>query len=1104
MGKITCYDAYGNQLNCLHQWDSNRVVVISGVEPNIINEVHFCNLDSDAALVVKPRVIDGEVVANVPNVLLQQTKPILIYAFSSSDNAENRTVESARIVVVARPRPANYVYSESEVFSYAAIDRRLLALEESFSGVVKSVNGLTPDEDGNVELSNLPSGDFDLSGYATEQWVQDGYQQKGNYLTEVPDGYARNEDIPTKPEDIGAQPAGDYILRSELPSSPVQSVNGQTGDVMLTASDVGARSDNWMPTAQEVGALPSTYAPPDQTAEQVGADPKGTATTVVSQHNTADDSHNDIRLELEAINKRLTAFFNSDDKTLDEMSEIVTYITNNKTLIESISTSKVSVSDIIDNLTTHVSAKPLSAAQGVVLKELIDAVSNSLSGYALKSEVPSKVSQLANDSNFITASDAPVQSVNGHVGDVSLDAESVGARPDNWMPTAEEIGAQPKGDYLTKIPDEYATEQFVIDKIAEAELGGEEVDLSGYAKKSDIPKKTSELANDSGFITGYTETDPTVPAWAKEQNKPSYSKSEVGLGNVDDVRQYSADNPPPYPVTKVNGKTGDVVLDAESVGARADNWMPTYSDVGAEKSGAAASAIGEHNTQSDAHNDIRLLITALAERLDALANSDDETLDQMAEIAEYIKANRTIIEQVTTGKVSVEDIVDNLTTNVANQPLSAAQGVALKALIDAIVVPTKLSQLANDNGFITGYTETDPTVPAWAKESTKPSYTKSEVGLGNVDNVKQYSANNPPPYPVTSVNGQAGAVSIDAESVGARPSTWMPTYSDVGAEKSGTVESAMSQHNVADDSHNDIRLEVKAISNRLNAFFDSDDQTLDELSEIVAYITENKTLIDAITSSKINVSDIVDNLTTNVSNKPLSAAQGVVLKGLIDAVSNSLSNYQPKGDYALVSAVPTKVSQLTNDSGYLTEHQDISGKLDASALPTAINTALAQAKANGEFNGKDGDDGHTPIKGEDYFTEDDKSELIKQFAAEAILVQPDAPADTTAVWVDTDDDYDDGFSDAVNLVLAQAKASGEFDGKDGVSVTISSISESTESGGTSVVKFSDGKTLSVKNGVNGTNGKTPVKGTDYFTAAEKAEMVSAVLASLPIYSGEVV
>lgn len=34
------------------------------------------------------------------------------------------------------------------------------------------------------------------------------------------------------------------------------------------------------------------------------------------------------------------------------------------------------------------------------------------------------------------------------------------------------------------------------------------------------------------------------------------SKDDIGLSNVDNVKQYSADNPPPYPVTSVNGKTG--------------------------------------------------------------------------------------------------------------------------------------------------------------------------------------------------------------------------------------------------------------------------------------------------------------------------------------------------------------------------------------------------------------------------------------------------------------------------------------------------------------------------------------------------------------------
>ena len=37
---------------------------------------------------------------------------------------------------------------------------------------------------------------------------------------------------------------------------------------------------------------------------------------------------------------------------------------------------------------------------------------------------------------------------------------------------------------------------------------------------------------------------------------------------------------------------------------------------------------------------------------------------------------------------------------------------------------------------------------------------KNDVGLGNVDNVKQYSASNPPPYPVTSVAGRTGAVTL--------------------------------------------------------------------------------------------------------------------------------------------------------------------------------------------------------------------------------------------------------------------------------------------------------------------------------------------------------
>lgn len=366
--------------------------------------------------------------------------------------------------------------------------------------------------------------------------------------------------------------------------------------------------------------------------------------------------------------------------------------------------------------------------------------------------------------------------------------------------------------------------------------------------------------------------------------------------------------------------------------------------------------------------------------------------------------------------------------------------------------------------------EKDPTVPDWAKEETKPSYSKSEVGLGNVDNVRQYSASNPPPYPVASVNGQTGKVQLGAADVGARPSNWMPTAAEVGAlpdtyvppnqtaaqvgaDPAGTAASTVSNHNTSTDAHNDLRLELKAINDRLNAFFDSDDKTLDELSEIVAYITSNKALINSITTSKVSVSDIIDNLTTNVANKPLSAAQGVALKGLIDGLST--------------------------------------GKLDANKLQEAINTALAQAKESGEFDGKDGTS--VTVKSVSESTADGGSNVVTFSDGKTLHVKngkTGGKGDPGLVWRG---DYNESYA---------------YHAGDVVSWQGSSYVAFEDNGGDNQASLpTDGATswcLLASMGSPGSNGKTPVKGTDYFTAADKAELVSAVISALPVYDGEVI
>lgn len=99
---------------------------------------------------------------------------------------------------------------------------------------------------------------------------------------------------------------------------------------------------------------------------------------------------------------------------------------------------------------------------------------------------------------------------------------------------------------------------------------------------------------------------------------------------------------------------------------------------------SVSTQISTHNTSVTAHNDIRDLISTLTNRLNAVANSTDEDLDTLNEIVTYIKSNKSLIDSITTTKVNVSDIIDNLTTSVSNKPLSAKQGVALKSLIDTL------------------------------------------------------------------------------------------------------------------------------------------------------------------------------------------------------------------------------------------------------------------------------------------------------------------------------------------------------------------------------------------------------------------------------------
>ena len=177
-------------------------------------------------------------------------------------------------------------------------------------------------------------------------------------------------------------------------------------------------------------------------------------------------------------------------------------------------------------------------------------------------------------------------------------------------------------------------------------------DLGGQIGRIPIIERTSQLINDSAFvttadtadfITGYTETDPTVPAWAKAENKPAYTASEVGA--------------------------------------------------------MATSERSNYSTTAHTHD-------------------------------QYSLTSHTHSQYATTAHTHTAADVGAMATSERGNYLTTATTIPTEASIEA-------------SGFtknaLTGYTETDPTVSAWAKAASKPSYTAAEVGAMATSERSNYS-----------------------------------------------------------------------------------------------------------------------------------------------------------------------------------------------------------------------------------------------------------------------------------------------------------------------------------------------------------------------------
>ncbi len=234
-----------NDRSSFWQWDTGQKLI---VDDSVCQEVHFDNGTTDCALVCAVYEQDGKRLVNVPNILLQTASTLYAYAFLEDDDGE-RTKCSKCFNVYPRPKPADYVYTETEVWT--AEKAVAEALEEAKAsgafkgdkgepGVVKFIPVTelpTIGEEGAIYLlPNQSAGDnrYDEYLYTNGKW-----EKIGDTAVEI------NIDEFVKVTDYASNKRAGLVRIYNSQGLQVSSSNGLLSTKMATGAEINGKAHKY-------------------------------------------------------------------------------------------------------------------------------------------------------------------------------------------------------------------------------------------------------------------------------------------------------------------------------------------------------------------------------------------------------------------------------------------------------------------------------------------------------------------------------------------------------------------------------------------------------------------------------------------------------------------------------------------------------------------------------------------------------------------------------------------------------------------------------------------------------------------------------------------
>ena len=530
---------------------------------------------------------------------------------------------------------------------------------------IPSIEGLATEEYVDKAISDIViGGDVNLEGYATEEWVK-----SQNYLTE-------HQDISGK-ADKSELFSGSYEDLTDKPTIP--SIEGLASEQYVTDA-----------ISEVVGQIPTDYLTESDLsgyATESWVEGKGYLTSHQDISGKADISYVDEQLETKQI--KLIAGENvtiSEDGRIDvsvdipEVPEITVDGSLNKESDNPVANKPVATA--IEELSSRIDGINIPEYEkydDTELRELIEKKVDKVEGKGLSTNdfTTEEKTKLAELSNY---DDSELR------GKVSTVEQGISAKADKTYVDTELSKKQTKliaGDNITILEDGTISANITaedvgiqVDKTLDAVSENPIANKAVHTAITEVGSRIEEIEKDyvkSADISDFITSDdlPTGLAseqWVKDQGyltEATYNSEKQGFASTSDLSRVEAK----VDGIKIPSKTSDLTNDSGFITEIPSEYV-TESELAAKNfitdiSGKVDKVEGKQLSTED-------FTTELKSKLESLENYDDGELSSRVEDLENGKADKEHTH-------TLSDITDYVAPNI----------------------PTKVSELENDSGFIT-------------------------------------------------------------------------------------------------------------------------------------------------------------------------------------------------------------------------------------------------------------------------------------------------------------------------------------------------------------------------------------------------------------------